>query len=523
MAVCLLIGGACLCSTEAATGSNVDQAKSRIQPWSGYWWPLREARMLQPLAKYDLITGRQAAAWEQEQHAVTASTPGWHGYCHAQSASAVLEREPTSPRTIVVSGSQSVSLSIGDQKGLLAACHAQDIANTYGDRFGDGDGSEDRQDLSPDELWRLLQIYVKQQQIPLILDIESGEEVWNYPVFAYRVDQVKVENGWRRGRMELWMADNGVAPDYVGVKVRRHVYHFQFRTHRTSVIAGSAKWIGTSKQDHPDFAWYPFLARAENPEVDVAIVRRLVHSGQASLTNVASPDDRTTVDDVSSQSGNVEHAESDSQVLARRQTESASADQVSPREQATILSPLELASAVTSQRSDFALDVTVDRFDGGSYKIGDSLSVRVSSGKAGWLYLFRIAPTGELTLIFPLADDDHRVRANGSTTLPYRGAGYKYAAPGPVGVHRIKAIVTSKPLEFTGLERIVHDDSAPHRSAREFRWHPTQRAQIQNLLRTYTKSADKQQTVRHASPSFVGEFAQDEVVFLVAPAEQRKR
>ena len=32
-------------------------------------------------------------------------------------------------------------------------------------------------------LWRLLKLHVKEQGVPLILDVEAGAEVWNYPVY----------------------------------------------------------------------------------------------------------------------------------------------------------------------------------------------------------------------------------------------------------------------------------------------------------------------------------------------------
>ena len=140
------------------------------------WWAHRT-----PL-KYDQVAGSHAVAWEQEHHPATAPQK-WFGHCHAWSAASVTECEPSTTRRY-----RAIDFGVGDLKGLLAASHGNDVANTYGDRFGDRQGSEDRADLAPDQLWMLVQLYVRQQRLPLILDLEPGEEVWNYPVYQYQVD-----------------------------------------------------------------------------------------------------------------------------------------------------------------------------------------------------------------------------------------------------------------------------------------------------------------------------------------------
>src|SRR5262249_33520753 len=44
--------------------SGVDEGRSRFVPWSGDWWRARDGGMLRALRKHDLLTGKQAAAWE---------------------------------------------------------------------------------------------------------------------------------------------------------------------------------------------------------------------------------------------------------------------------------------------------------------------------------------------------------------------------------------------------------------------------------------------------------------------------
>lgn len=136
------------------TSDGLEKAAAEITPWSGYWWPIREGSLLVPLGKYDRLTGHQAAAWERQANPPGPDVPRWFGYCHGWAAASMLEPEPD--RTHVApslrDGNPRIPLDIGDQKGLLTACHTEDLANTWGDRFGDGAGSEDPQDLQPDLL-----------------------------------------------------------------------------------------------------------------------------------------------------------------------------------------------------------------------------------------------------------------------------------------------------------------------------------------------------------------------------------
>ena len=198
------------------------------------------------------------------------------------------ETEPREVRRPLAPHGTAVPLGVGDQKGLLAACHTRDVANSYGDRFGDGEGSEDKQDLAPDRLWYLLKLYLHERGVPLILDLEAGPEVWNFPVYAYEIDyQPAGADGQYQATLALLLADDGVPPDYVGTKPRRHTYQFSFCMRDGAVEADSGRWLGTSRDDHPDFAWYPLVTVAENPEVKHPAVQRLMGAAPATSTGRA--------------------------------------------------------------------------------------------------------------------------------------------------------------------------------------------------------------------------------------------
>src|SRR5207249_4616084 len=113
---------------------------------------------------------------------------------------------------------------VGDQKGLLTAAHAEDLANVYGERYnGPGD---DMSDIAPDVLWHYLKLYVKQQGLPLILDIDAGEQVWYYPVYAYKVSYTPAGGDDYRCVMTIFFSDNAISPEIVGVKANSRTYSF---------------------------------------------------------------------------------------------------------------------------------------------------------------------------------------------------------------------------------------------------------------------------------------------------------
>jgi len=566
------------------SATTLEEARAQVVPWSGYWWPLRGGGILKPLDKYDRLTGSKAGAWELEHHPLSTDTPEWHGYCHAWAASAMMEKEPRMPRVARVRNPRPVELRVGDQKGLLAACHTCDVANVYGDRFGDREGSEDKRDLAPDRLWYLLKLYVKEQRVPLILDIEAGPEVWNYPVFGYRLQySPHGDSGRQLAELSLLMADNGVRADYVGVKVRRHTYRFTFQLRNGSVAMGSGRWVGRSREDHPDFAWYPYVARGDNPEVSYDQVQRLLTGSDArppepavepaadaetepTAEPTAEPDTEPATEpetgaetepaaepatepetevgtepavDPAIEPAPDPHAdpvtdpragpaaEPGSQPVIDHHEEPAT-DVPHPQPLPVVISPMELVAIIAEKNSSFGLDVTVNRFDGGHYTIGETFTVRCAAEKSGYLYLFYLNDHGVLSLLYPRSGQDNRVPAQLSITIP-DAKDLAFGVLGPAGTARVKALVSSRPLAVTGLVpvqrgQIQHAAATGqdnHRLVEPlcFRWHPTQRQQIQRLLHQYQRRETlERDALSGLDPqTLLGPFAQDEVAFYVEP------
>src|SRR5438270_6090205 len=95
LTACFLTAG--LLGAPAPARAQSEEAAADFTPWSGYWWPHKEGRIVGPLSKYDQANpGAHAATWEQQNHP-KARAEGWAGFCHAWSAACVLEKEPKGP------------------------------------------------------------------------------------------------------------------------------------------------------------------------------------------------------------------------------------------------------------------------------------------------------------------------------------------------------------------------------------------------------------------------------------------
>lgn len=510
----------------------VESGQARVFPWSGYWWPMRQGGLAAPLGSYDQITGHASVAWERHKRPSGANVPRWFGFCHAWAASSVMEKEPTQPQTATSASGQPVQVRVGDQKGWLAACHTQDVVNSYGQRFTGTETSEDYQDLCPDVLWRLLKLYIKEQGIPLILDIEAGPEVWNYPVYAYELRYEDKDNtGQCLGHLTLLMADDAVPPEYIGVKARRHTYQFTFKLENGSVVMGSAQWVGASRKDHPDFAWYPQLAVAENPEVKHDQVLKLVSSSSASPPRPSTPSQPSPATEQPEPPAPTQPARPPRPEVADRPHPAAPSPTLRSASDALLISPLELVALIADKTSSFGFDVTVDRFDGARYKVGETFSVRGSSEKAGYLYLLHIDSQGHLSLLYPLPGQDNRIAAQRPIEIPGPQDRFAFRLTSPVGINRVKALVTSRPLALTGLLPLSETPQSvaeqpkgrPSRQPGQqtvrqgFRWHPTERKLIQGMLLGYQEKGvlALDQVDQFDAKTIMGPFAQDEVIFYV--------
>jgi hypothetical protein len=321
-----------------------------------------------------------------------------------------------------------------------------------------------------------------------------------------------------------------VPPDHIGVKVRRHSYLFSFKMRNGSVVMGSGRWQGPSREDHPDFAWYPYVAVPENPEIGYAQVRQWLTDSPSPVPDKPLVPSRPPVPgkppvlpEKPPVPGKPPIPDKPS-VPDRPPAPTFTPNQPrppaggTPAEPVMALSPLELVALIADRTSSFGLDVTVDRFDGGHYQIGEAFQVRGASERPGYLYLLHVDPRGKVRLLHPHPGRDNRVPAQVAFLVPGPGKPFRFEATGPPGTHRIKAVVTQRPLLLTGLIAQQTGERGKQQEL-EFRWHPSQGRVVQQLLQQYQRreTLKPEQVGGIAIARLLGSFAQDEVAFYVGP------
>ena len=236
-----------------------------VNPWSGYWWPLSKGELIDgynsevpPLHKYDYLAygyypGPATYESIDNSYNYSSGAESWSGLCNGWAAAAIMTKEPTASNTV-----QGITFKVGDQKGLLTEAWYNTSGDGWfaGSRY-DGNAGDDLQDLYPDHFWTLLQTYVRDQGIPIVLDITADEAVWNYPFYSYELSGTHVGNNYYDCSLYIEGADDAVLPDFVGIKKITRNYTFMVQIVDGNIVNGSGYWTGDSVQNHPDFAWYP--------------------------------------------------------------------------------------------------------------------------------------------------------------------------------------------------------------------------------------------------------------------------
>ncbi|BBB32043.1 hypothetical protein TTHT_0449 [Thermotomaculum hydrothermale] len=258
------------------------------RPWNGYWWPNKEGALCSgkgyngfptPMEKYDLAFNQPylATQWELENH-YQPDGEGWWGHCNGWAAAAILEQEPTHKCTY-----NSIVFYVGDLKGLLTECYqgADAGASFYGTRYDGDDNQEAFEDINPLDLQNVLEMYLKDNNMSILLDTDPSKEVWTYPVFKYELSYTD-ENNIRHCTLKIYCAtdsyDDGILdPDDSGdthVYTRTYTYDLTLNSNGEPI---SGEWTGDSVNDHPDFAWYPETIESANPYVNLDNVHEIMN------------------------------------------------------------------------------------------------------------------------------------------------------------------------------------------------------------------------------------------------------
>jgi competence ComEA-like helix-hairpin-helix protein len=159
---------------------------------------------LSPMDKYALhryLDGQRSpnpfflSAWEllNSWAADEDGDNGWFGHCNGWAAAAILESEPREPVTVRAADGTSFTYETADLKGLTSELHYNVYSRFYGARYNrEGD---DRADLHPKPFHQLITFYLRDQQVPLVFDTDSGAPVWNFPAWGADVTLFETTEG----------------------------------------------------------------------------------------------------------------------------------------------------------------------------------------------------------------------------------------------------------------------------------------------------------------------------------------
>lgn len=237
-------------------------------PWSGYWWPFSAGSLVTgstyrghpaPLEKYDYyvsgdLSGPATKYGKKNYHDKDALS--WEGMCFYWAAASILEKEP-----VHIGQYKDIVFHVGDKKGILTALYDGALYNRFVIE-------------SPVDFHRILENFIADQRIPIIMDLNFGGEIWNFPIFKYEINYTQ-EQHIRHYTTQIYYANDNVSPDYVGTFVSSRAYQYYFRLDAEGNII-EADWEGTSVNNHPRNASEPFGTNPRNPGLDYDKVQEIM-------------------------------------------------------------------------------------------------------------------------------------------------------------------------------------------------------------------------------------------------------
>ncbi|ORZ40026.1 hypothetical protein BCR44DRAFT_1482578 [Catenaria anguillulae PL171] len=224
--------------------------------------------------------------------------PTWFGICHAWAPAAVMEPEPRCPVT-----KNGVTFRPFDIKALVTLLW--DGARTptvfTGNRYnGPENAAKDEfgrftdptyRDLNPGFMHILMANMLGRFRKSFVVDVTGSAEVWNQPVKGYKVLEQSLMTPAAAAQRFFntptyrfntraamiasvktrftWVVEAGEDGPLVStgrineyLDSRDYTYLLELDA-RQNIIGG--EWVGASRADHPDFAWFP----AQRPAMDV--------------------------------------------------------------------------------------------------------------------------------------------------------------------------------------------------------------------------------------------------------------
>lgn len=232
------------------------------RPWSGYIYPDKHGGCINVLRVYDRAFhyGRPLCVnYERRDIEIHKSpqerrgpllglvrvtrvdTPDWAGHCNGWAAAAIRHAEPK--RNVVRNG---VTFTPATIKGLLAELYV----------FGDIEmlsGSE--QIVHPATFHLILANWIGRGQHPIAMDNTLGEEIWNYPVYAYKSSAAKRGNNRVEVKTNIGFV-NSVDSEYEEAPKRYKFmyFHYYLDLDATGRIVGGGYYRDSERID---LVWVP--------------------------------------------------------------------------------------------------------------------------------------------------------------------------------------------------------------------------------------------------------------------------
>ncbi len=250
--------------TTVMAQSDVASVPEDRVPWSSYWWPLDLGELLfgynehpSPLEKYDAYVTGFYPAEAYAEGLIREYDPealAWFGHCDDWAAASILEPEPSLPGDL-----EGIPFAVGDKKGLLIAFYDNNVtAVFYGETYRDEE--DDRDDIYPggvNGFHQTLINYIAIQGLPIVVDLEPGPQIWNYPIYRYEMEWYDQDNR-RHVTCTIWMTSDTVPPDFVGTEVFSQTYTYALEIDMMGELLDEpGEWEGESVDNHPDFMWFP--------------------------------------------------------------------------------------------------------------------------------------------------------------------------------------------------------------------------------------------------------------------------
>jgi len=256
-------------------------------PYAGHIYPDNAGGTTNVLRKYDRAfhRGRSlAAGYERHDIAIHQETqhrrggffglmtytvranPHWSGHCNGWAGAAIRHAEPK--KNVTRNG---VTFTPSDIKGLLAELYVYCDTEFL--------GGVDRT-VNPATFHLIMTNWIGRQKHPIAADFSVGEEVWNYPIYAYRMSAAKrgsqIEVKMNIGYVYMLNGESNRAPK----NYRFRYFHYTLDLNEQGEIVGGS-YFGDS--DRFDMLWTQLRPtpggkkgnEPGNPPLDVATVMSL--------------------------------------------------------------------------------------------------------------------------------------------------------------------------------------------------------------------------------------------------------